>query len=65
MYLCTYVSVQKILKTFIQKFQVLVMVGQRYYQSVPYMVVENSGFIKNQETKGPLSKVPILGAILF
>ena len=24
-----------------------------------------SGFIKNQETKAPLSKVPILGAILF
>ena len=55
-------------------FQVVVMVGQWYYQNVQYVVVKNLEFIKNQEAKGllsnlglrtPLSKLPILGAILF
>ena len=45
-----------------------------YYQNVQYAVVKKSRFIKNQEAKGllsklgiktPLSKVPILGDILF
>ena len=48
------------------------MVEQWYYQIVQYVAVKK--FIKNQETKGllsnlgirtPLSKVPLLGHILF
>ena len=44
------------------------------YQNVQYVVVKKSRFIKDQEAKGllsnlgvrtPLSKVPILGDILF
>ena len=50
------------------------MVKQWYDQSVQYVVVKKSRFIENQEAKGllsnlgiktPLSKVPILGDILF
>ena len=50
------------------------MVEQWYYQNVQYATVKNQEFIKNQEAKGlltnlgirtPLSKVPILGDILF
>ena len=55
-------------------FEVLEMVEQWYYQNVQYVVVKNLRFMKNQEAKGllsnlgvrtPLSKVPILGDILF
>ena len=62
------------MKTQIQKFQVLVMGKQWYYQNVQYEAVKKSRFIKNQEAKGllsnlgirtPLNKVPILGDILF
>ena len=50
------------------------MVEQFYYQNVQYAAVKKSRLIKNQEAKGllsnlgvrtPLSKVPILGDILF
>ena len=50
------------------------MVEQCYYQSVLYVVVKNSRFIKEQEAKGivsnlglktPLSKIPLFGDILF
>ena len=50
------------------------MVKQWYYQTVQYVVVKKSRFSKNQEAKGllsklgiktTLSKVPILGHILF
>ena len=50
------------------------MVEKRCYQNVQYVVVKRSRFIKNQEAEGllsnlgvrtPLSKVPILGDILF
>ena len=52
-----------------------VSVKHWYYQNVQYAVIKNQDlFIKNQEAKGllsnlglrtPLSKVPILGDILF
>ena len=57
-----------------QEFQIQVTVEQRYYQNVQYVVVKNQDLLKNQEAKGllnnlvvrtPLSKVPILGDILF
>ena len=50
------------------------MVEKQYYQNVQYAAVKKSRFIKDQEAKGlwsnlgvgtPLSKVPILGDILF
>ena len=50
------------------------MVEQWYYESVQYMIAKNQDLLKNQEAKGllsnlgigaPLSKVPILGDILF
>ena len=50
------------------------MIKQCYYQNVQYVIIKKSRFIKNQEVKGllsnlgirtPLSKVPILGDILF
>ena len=50
------------------------MVKQWYYQIVQYAVIKKSRFIKNQEAKRllsnsglrkPLSRVPILGDILF
>ena len=50
------------------------MVEQWYYQNVQYAVAKKSRFIKNQQAKDllsnlgvstPLSKVPILGDILF
>ena len=50
------------------------MVKQWYYQNVQCVVVKKSRFIKNQEANGllsnlglwtPLSKVPVLGDILF
>ena len=51
-----------------------VIVKQCYDQNVQYVIVKNQDFVKNQEAKGllsnlgirtPLSKVPILGSILF
>ena len=51
-----------------------ILVKQWYYQNVQYVVVKKSRFIKNKEAKRllsklgiktPLSKVPILGDILF
>ena len=44
-------------------FQVQVMVKQWYYQNVQYAVVKNCG--SNLGARIPLSKVPILGDILF
>ena len=50
------------------------MEEQWYYQNMLYAAVKKSRFLKNQEAKGllsdlgiktPLSKVPILGDILF
>ena len=50
------------------------MVEQWYYQNAQYIIIKKSRFIKNQEAKGllsnlgiktSLSKVPILGDILF
>ena len=50
------------------------MVEQCYYRILEYVAVKKSRFIKNQDAKGqlsnlgiraPLSKVPILGDILF
>ena len=50
------------------------MVKQCYYQNLQYAAVKKSRFIKNQEAKGllsnlgirtPLSKVLLLGDILF
>ena len=50
------------------------MVEQWYYQDVQYVIVKNQDLLKNQEAKGllsnlgiktPLSKVLILGDILF
>ena len=50
------------------------MLKQWYYQNVQYAVIKKSRFIKNQEAKGllsnldlrtPLSKVLLLGDILF
>ena len=50
------------------------MEEQWYYQNRQYATVKKSRFIKNQEAKGllsnlgirtPLSKVPVLGNILF
>ena len=61
-------SVEKIQKTKIQKFRVLVMVGQWYYQNVQYVVVKNQeaeGLLSNLDIKAPLNKVPVLGDILF
>ena len=50
------------------------MVKSWYYQNAQRAVAKNSRFIKNQEAKGllsnlglrtPLSKLPVLGDILF
>ena len=50
------------------------MVGQWYYQNVQYAVVKNQDFLKTKKQKDflsnlgiktPLSKVPILGDVLF
>ena len=44
------------------------MVRQLYYQNVQYVVVKNQeakGRLNNLGLKTPLSKVPILGVILF
>ena len=50
------------------------MVKQCYYQNVLYVIVKKPRFLKEQEAKGflsnldlktPLSKIPLLGDILF
>ena len=44
------------------------MVNQWYYQSVQYAVIKNQeakGLLSNLGLRTPLSKVPILGDILF
>ena len=46
------------------------MVEQWYYQNVQYVIEKKTRFVKNQEVSNlgartPLSKVPILGDILF
>ena len=50
------------------------MVEQWYYQNVQYVAVKKSRFVKHREEKGllrnlgirkALSKIPILGDILF
>ena len=55
-------------------FQILGMAKQCYYENVKNVEVKKSRFIKHQEAKGllsnlrirePLSKVPLLGDILF
>ena len=55
-------------------YQILVIVKQWYYQNVQYVAVKIQNFLKNQEANGllsslglktPLSKVPLLGDILF
>ena len=65
---------KKILRVLIQKFLQLVTVEQWYYQSVLYVVVKNQKLLKKQEAKGllsnlaittTLSKIPLLGDILF
>ena len=42
---------KKILKTYIQTFQVLVMVKQLYYQSVQYVIVKNPDLLKIKKQK--------------
>ena len=65
---------KKILRALTQKFLQLAVVKQRYYQSVLYVVLKKSKFIKKQEAKGllsnlgirtPLSKIPLLRDVLF
>ena len=44
------------------------MVEQWYYQNVQYVVVKNQeakGLLKNLVVRTPISKVPVLGDILF
>ena len=65
---------KKILKVLIQNFLQLVMVEQWYYQNVPYVAVKNHHLLKKQEAKRllsnlgirtPLSKIPLVGDVLF
>ena len=51
-----------------------VMVKQWYYQNVPYVAVKSQNLLKKQEAKGllsslgirtPLSKISLLGDVLF
>ena len=61
-------SVEKILKTYIQKFQKQVTIEQWYYQIAKYVEVKNQegkGLLSNPGIKTPLTKVPILGDVLF
>ena len=49
-------------------FQKQVMVEQWYYQNVEYVIVKNQeakGLLSNSGVRTPLSRVPILGDILF
>ena len=58
----------EILKTLIREFQKQVMVKQCYYQNVQYVIAKNQeakGLLSNLGIRTPLSKVPILGDILF
>ena len=50
---------EKIQKTLLQTFQVVLVVGQWYYQSVQYVEGKNQGYKKYQETKGLLSNLGI------
>ena len=65
---------KNILRVLIQKFMQAVMVKQWYYQNVPYVAVKSQNLLKKQEAKGllsslgirtPLSKIPLLGDVLF
>ena len=52
-------------------FQVQAMVEKRYYQNVRYVEVKNQDLLKIKEllsnlgVRTPLSKIPVLGDILF
>ena len=54
-------------KTYIQKFQLIQLVKQWYYQTVQYGVVKNPDLLKTKMERiiKNISKVPMLGDILM